>query len=233
MTYAEYIATMVVMLSVPDAADENFVIYLPRMIDYAENRMFRDLDFIDTMKEVDTGDLTPGTRTVAVPGSIQILQSAAVISPASTAAAAGTRNPLQRVSMELLNFVAPTGTQGLPVYYALIDQETIALGPTPDAAYRVNCYGQYQPDPLSSTNTSTFLTEQFPDMYVAVSLVFGFGEQQNFGAQSDNPQAAQSWEAQYQLLLTSANLNEDRKKAWSAAWQAMTPAPAAKDPRTS
>lgn len=233
VTYNEYVNLMVVMLSVESATDANFVIYLPRMIEYAENRLFRDMDFLNTMKEADTGDLTAGNRVITVPGNITIVQSAAVVTPASTPAASGTRKPLQRVSVEALNFLAPTGTQGIPIWYALIDETNMALGPTPDAAYRVAVYGQYQPAPLSIGNSPTFLSTNFPDLYVAASLVFGFGEQQNFGAQSDNPQAAMSWETQYQTLLKAADLNEDRKKAWSAAWQAMTPSDVSKDARTS
>lgn len=233
MNYTEYVDTMVVMLGVQSSAQPAFVTYLPRMIEYAENRIHRDTDFLHSMKYSASANMTPGTRTVTVPGDILIVQSVNVVTPANTAAAAGTRNPLQRVSNEMLNFVAPiTATAGVPLYYAMSDETTIEVGPTPDAAYKLDVYGQYSPTSLSIATPTTYLSTEFPELMIAASLIFGFGEQQNFGAMSDNPQAAQSWENQYQLLLKSIEVTEDRKKATSAAWQAMAPAPMAKDPRT-
>lgn len=207
---------------------------LEEMIAYAELRIYRELDFIRTQVEAETTDLTPGTRTKAVPGSIIVVNSASVVSPASTAAAAGTRNPMQRVSMEFLNFMWPsTVTLGLPSVFALQDDATIVVAPTPDAAYRLACQGVVRPAPLSSTNTTTYLTANLPDLFVAASCIFGFGGiNQNFGAASDDPQSAQSWENQYQLLKAGVNMEALRQKAWMASWQPFSPAPEAAKSRT-
>jgi len=51
--------------------------------------------------------------------------------------------------------------------------------------------------------------------------------QRNFGRQSDDPQMAQSYESQYQILKDSALLEENRKKFEAAAWTSYSPAPAA------
>lgn len=236
LNFTEYVTTMAGLMSIePETAlypdqEELF----NQMVNYAELRIYRELDFLNTIKESTTSDLTPGTRTVAVPGDIIIVNSASVITPASTAAAAGTRNAMQRVSMEFLNQVWPnTLTTGVPAYYALQDEGTIVLAPTPDAGYRVCAQGVFRPEPLSATNPTTFLTDNVPDLFVAASCVFGFGGLlQNFGAQSDNPQAAQSWEQQYQNLRAGVDMENLRSKAWANSWQPWSPSPSAKESRT-
>lgn len=207
---------------------------LNAMIDYAELRIYRELDFLNTQKEADTADLTPGTRTVAIPGSIFIINSAYLITPASTAAAAGSRNPMQRVSMEYMNFFWPsTLTLGQPSMFALSDDQTIVLAPTPSAAFRVNCVGVYRPPPLYTDTAGTFISDNLPDLFVAASCVFGFGGiNQNFGAMSDDPQSAQSWENQYQALKAGVNMETLRQKAWATGWQPFSEAPTAPQSRT-
>lgn len=235
LTYATYVTTMAGLMSIqPESALTAQAELLEQMIAYSELRIYRELDFLFTVKESETTDLTPGTRTVAVPGDLIIVNSAAVVTPASTAAAAGTRNAMQRVSMEFLNQVWPsTATQGVPAYYAMQDNDTIVLAPTPDAGYRVCAQGVFRPTPLSVSNPTTFLTDNVPDLFIAASAVFGFGGlMQNFGAQSDNPQAAQSWEQQYQNLRAGVDMENLRSKAWSQGWQPWTPSPVAKEART-
>ena len=65
---------------------------------------------------------------------------------------------------------------------------------------------------MSVTNTSTQLTNFFPDLFIAASMIFATGYQRDFGAQSDNPAQGQSWENQYDLLIKSALTEEARKK---------------------
>jgi hypothetical protein len=96
--------------------------------------------------------------------------------------------------------------------YYMKDQWTIILGPAPSAPYNIEILGTIRPVPLSPTNSQTFLTQYLPDLFTAASMVFMSGYQRDFGSQSDNPQQAQSWENQYQLLFKSANAEEMRKR---------------------
>ena len=100
----------------------------------------------------------------------------------------------------------------------MIDQFNIILGPWPDSAYSVEVIGTIRPNPLTSTNSSTFLTQYLPDVFLAASLIFAFGYMRDYGGMSDNPQSAQSWENQYQNLIKSANAEELRKKWAGPGW---------------
>jgi hypothetical protein len=51
-------------------------------------------------------------------------------------------------------------------------------------------------------------------------MVFLSGYKQNFGAQSDDPRSAVSWEQQYEKLMASASGEELRKKFSGMGWSA-------------
>jgi hypothetical protein len=222
--------------SATPSSDANFNNILPRAIEQAEQRIYRELDLITaTTSQVAT--LSSGVRNVAIPGGIIILDDLNVITPAGTAPDAGTRNPVQRVSLSFLNAVAPTaaaalGTPSLPRYYALLDDVNVRLGPAPDAAYQAEFIGPIRPAPMSASNPTTWLGTNIPDLFLAALNVFMAGYQRDFGAQSDNPQLALSWEATYQELKKSAAVEEARRKAQSVAWQPYSPAPLATPPRS-
>src|SRR4249920_1318166 len=141
LTYSQYKTTMKVMMAVSTEAEPNFVSILPSIIAYAEDRIYQELDLIKQQGEANA-DLTSGARTVGVPGSILIVHSATLITPAATLPAAGTRRPLQRVSLEYINHIWPSASSlGIPRYYTLQDDVTIVLAPTPDSAYKVAVLG--------------------------------------------------------------------------------------------
>lgn len=247
MNYSQYVTAMGDLLQYtvtdPTSAtpfsntDANNI--LPRMIEYAELRMYREYDFISTII-TNTGTLTANSRNYSVPSAMIVIQSANVITPAATAPDAGSRNPLQRVSIEYMNFTWPSATTtGVPTNYAL-NQATLStnpnpdlrVSPTPNAAYQIELLGTQRPAALSSSNTSTFLTLNLPDVFIAASMIFGIGFQRDYGAQSDDPRFAVSWTDQYQALKEGSMTEELRKKAQSQAWQPYSPSPLANPPRS-
>jgi hypothetical protein len=221
--------------SASPSSDANFNNILPRAIEQAEQRIYRELDLITTTTS-QTTTLTTGVRNIAIPGGIIILDDLNVVTPAGAAPDAGTRNPVQRVSLSFLNAVAPTaadtlGSPSIPKYYSLLDDVNVRLGPAPDAAYQAEFIGPIRPAAMSASNPTTWLGTNLPDLFLAALNVFMCGYQRDFGAQSDNPQMAISWEAAYQELKKSAAVEEARRKAQSVAWSPYSPTPLATPPR--
>lgn len=222
--------------SAAPSSDPNFNAILPRAIEQAEQRLYRELDLITT-QTAQTASLTSGSRNVAIPGGILILHELNVVTPAATAPDQGTRNPVQRVSLAFLNAAAPTaaavlGSPSVPRYYALLDDVDVRLGPAPDAAYEAEFIGVIRPAPMTAANPTTWLGTNLPDVLLAGIAVFMAGYQRDFGAQSDDPRMALSWEAAFQELKKSAVTEEQRRKAQSVAWQPYSPAPLATPPRS-
>lgn len=204
---------------------------LPSMIQYAELRIYREFDFLSTVI-TKTALCTTGIRNVTVPAELIVLQSANVITPYTTTNPdLGVRNKLDRTSIEFINYTWPDpSVTELPTLYALNQANlttgalpNICVAPTPNHNYTIECLGTARPAPLSSTNTSTFLTLNIADLFISASMVFGSGFQQNYGAQSENPQLGTSWEGQYQLQKAGIMVEELRKKAQSTDWQPYLP----------
>ena len=222
--------------SVNPFGDANANLFFPRAIEQAEQRLYRELDLITT-QTAQTASLTPLSRNIAIPGGILILQELNIVTPAGTAPDLGTRNPVQRVSLAFLNRVAPVaaaplGSPSVPSWYALLDDVDMRLGPAPDAAYQAEFIGIIRPAPMTAANPTTWLGTNLPDLFVAGVNVAMAGYQRDFGAQSEDPRLALSWEAAFQELKKSAVVEEQRRKAQSVAWQPYSPAPLASPPRS-
>lgn len=219
--------TQIATLMAVDVTDPNFQAILPGMIDYGEQRIYRELDLLNTVTR-DIGTLTIGTRTFNLPsnlGRFVVTNGMNVITPSTTTDPnLGTRNPLVPCSRDVLDMIWPSNIgEGMPTQYGVITDQQVIVGPSPDATYTMEVIGTIRPTPLSSTNTTTYLTDYLPDLFIAACMIFGSGYQKNFGAQSDTPQMAQSWEMQYEKLFASANVEEQRKRYASGAWGSLQP----------
>jgi len=224
-SYVEQLANLaVVKLNLADPTDP-FTILIPQAITYAENRIYRDLDFLSTVSVNSNYSVSVANRNINVPASAFVtIQEVNLILPANTTIPDnGTRQPLLPTTKEYLNNVYPSPA-GLapPSYFAMIDQNKMIVGPWPDNTYTVEIVGTIRPDSLSSTNTTTFISLYLPDLLLMASMIFVSGYQRNFGRQSDDPAMAQSYESQYKTLMTGATMEEMRKKFQSSAWSSMS-----------
>lgn len=230
-TYTDQLANLMVQ----DPTDTNFTTFLPGCIDYAEQRIYRELD-LQVTRVVDTTTLSSFSRNLDYPtalGTFLVVEQINVITPVTAGTSNGTRNPLTVVTKEYLDFAWPSAAnnQGVPLFFAPLDNNTCILGPTSDAAYVAEVVGTQRPTPLSSGNSSSFLTQNLPDVFMAASMVFASAYQRDFGPSSDDPAKGSTWEAQYKTLMQSASVEELRKRFMSQGWQSMSPSPLATPPR--
>lgn len=229
--YSQYVIDLANLLVVP-STDPNYQTVLTNIIDDAEQRIYRELDLLDTIVRDSSATLTSNSRNFTFPQHFVVSESINVFTPVNT-----TTNRLQLIptTREFLDAVygneASVNTPSIPHYYAMITDQTIIVGPPPDSNYTLEVVGTIRPAPLSSTNPTTYLTLYLPDLFMAASLVFAQGYLNNFGAMSDNPQAATSWESHYQLLKASADIEEARKKYASQAWSPKQPIQISSPPR--
>jgi len=230
-TYATWVTALANEIVVQDT-DPNFQAILPSCVDYAEQRIYSELDLLSTVTR-DSAPLVSGNRNFTLPsnnGRFVVTNGINLITPAGTTNPdSGTRRQLIPISRDFLDSVggSPSYT-GTPENYAMITDQTIIVGPAwPDGAYTLEVIGTIRPTPLSVSNTQTYLTQYLPQLWFAATMVFMTSFQQNWGAQSDNPQAAVSWEAQYQSLKAAINIEEARKRYASGAWGSLSPTPAA------
>lgn len=230
MNFTDY-QTQIATMAVVPTTDPNFQIILPQMLNYAELRIQRDLDFLSTVVVNTSYALTAGNQYLNITdGDFVTLQS---ISLSSTT----PHVPLLPATKEYLQFVYPMGTTAAqPIYFAMQGGDlatvgntsiVVRFGPTPDLAYTLTISGTkrqptlYQP---ATPTATTFISNYLPDLLIMASMIYISAYQRNFGRLNDDPAMAQTYESQYQALLKSAMVEEARKKFQSGAWSSMSPA---------
>ena len=225
-SYVNQIATMAVV----DATDPAFLVILPQMITYAENRIYRDVDFLFTSTSSTAYGLTVGTRSIVVPaGTFVVPEQINLITPVGvTNPDQGTRVPLLPTTKEFLDAVyGASALTGQPKYWVPFDDYTFLVGPYPDAAYTVEVVGTIRPQSLgdgtNNTVTSTFISLYLPDLFIMASMIYIAAYQRNFSsALGNDPQMPITYETQYQALLKSAVSEENRKKFEASAWSSQS-----------
>jgi hypothetical protein len=260
-TYASFQKALASEMVVPNnnVNEPNFVLILPTIIDYAEQRCYRELDclhaetvqwFTMTAHQRAQGFLaanaiyatpTPAQQ-ILIPERVTI-QPVGIATPAAGIQPTMGGEPALPSTVDYLDavysglFPAP-GVLGRPVRFAPVNDQILAFGPAPDLPYVFTIHGKCRPVPLYNAlptdgTATTFLTTVLPDLFLAAAMVAASGYRHNFGAQSDDPRMAVSWEGQYNELLGSAKNEETRKRflGWNqlssySATQAAQPAPA-------
>lgn len=216
--------------------DNNFQGIMGAAIDYAEGRIYRDLD-IPAARVVDTSvTCSSGVRSITLGttlGTLLAVEAFNLYTPVGATSSNATRIPLMPVAQSVIDVVYPSaGSPGQPEFFARITDSQVIFGPTPDQAYGTEVTATIRPAPLSASNSSTWLTQNLPELMQAAVNVFMFGHMRDFGAQSDDPKAAQSWESQYQALKASAEVDSLRQKFQSQQWTSEIPSQVATPPRS-
>jgi hypothetical protein len=226
-TYKTQIATMAVVAE----DDPAFTTILPQMITYAENRIYRDVDFLFTSASSTAYSITAGSRTITVDantfpdGTLVVPEQINLITPSGTSNPnAGTRVPLLPTTKEFLDAVyGASQSTGQPKYWVPFDNYTFLVGPYPNASYTVEIVGTYRPASLSNTNATTFISLNLPDLFIMASMIYIAAYQRNFSsAMGNDPQMPVTYETQYQALLKGALSEENRKKFEAAAWSSQS-----------
>jgi hypothetical protein len=222
-------------MTVVDPTDPAFLTILPQMITYAENRIYRDVDFLFTSVANTNYSVSAGSRTISIPsgadfagsffggGVLVVAEQINLLTPAGTTNPdSASRVPLLPTTKEFLDAVYGSSlpaNRGQPKYFCPFDDYTFLVGPYSDSTYTVEIIGTFRPASLSSTNTTTFISLYLPDLFIMASMVYISAYQRNFSSASGNdPQMPITYETQYQTLLKSAMSEESRKKFESAAW---------------
>lgn len=204
--------------SATPSSDPNFNNILPAIINDAEQRIYREVDFLNDRTQDSTLPVTISSRNFTIPSEIIVIQSLAIIVPSPSAPNLGTRVSLLRVSVDALNAVWPQEAIISPPvqnesYYAMLSNTQALIAPTPDQAYVAEVTGVFRPIAMSSTNTTTYLGTNFPDLFLNACMVFGSAFQRDFvGGGSEDPSLAVNWESHYQNALKSVLDEEARRR---------------------
>ena len=155
-----------------------------QFIENAELRILRDAP-IDAYKKQSIGNLVVGQTTINVPAQTLFVKGVQVYN--STSAATGANTWLEKKDESYLQEYVPStesAARGKPKYYAMFGGATgvsdttsgrLFLAPAPDATYTFKIHYEAVPTPLSSSNTTTYISQYFPNGLLYACLVEAYG----------------------------------------------------------
>lgn len=146
-----------------ESTESSFVANIPTFVRLAEERVYNTVQ-IPAIRRNQIGTLTANNKYLSLPGDWLSTFSLAVITPS------GSQEFLLDKDVNFIRqaFPSPTST-GVPQYYAIFDNNTLILGPTPDAAYSVEMHYYYYPQSIVVAGT-TWLGDNYETVLLYGSL---------------------------------------------------------------
>ena len=134
-------------------------------IEQAEQRIYNAVQLPAIRKNV-TGTTTANNKYLTCPSDWLATFSMAVVDPAT-----GDYEYLLNKDVNFIRAAYPSPTDlGKPAYYALFDQNTFILGPTPNATYTIELHYFYYPESIVTAGT-TWLGDNFDSALLYGSLL--------------------------------------------------------------
>ena len=147
-----------------ESTESSFVSNIPTFVQLAEERIYNSVQIPAIRKNV-TGTMTQNFRYFQLPSDWLSTFSLAVIDP--------TTGEYEYLLNKDVNYIRqaypPPNSTGKPAYYAIFDNATMLLGPTPDQAYTAELHYYYYPTSIVSSSTS-WLGDNFETVLLYGSL---------------------------------------------------------------
>ena len=142
-------------------------------IENAEFRIMRDIDS-DQNKRYATAPLISGQRFINVPDNTLIVRSAQIVD-SDGVGQANNRDFLEYRDTSFMSEYNSSESSGVPKYYGMWDDNTLVFAPTPNAGYTIQLNYILKNPGLSSTNTTTYISTNFPNGLLYACLVEAYG----------------------------------------------------------
>jgi hypothetical protein len=212
MTYTELVA------AIKSYTENNYsTADINTFIENAEQRIYNSVQLPDLRKNV-TGAMTSGNKYFSLPSDWLSTFSIAVIDPATNAYTFLLNKDVNFVRESFPDTDAPF--YGKPEYYAIFDDTTMILGPTPNDNYVSELHYYYYPESIVIAGTS-WLGNNFDTALLYGSLL------EAAAFMLSEPDTIANYTARYQEamgLLTNLGEGKNRRDAYRSG-QARIPVP--------
>jgi len=125
-----------------------FVAAIPSIVQLAEDRIYQSVQ-LPALKKNATSNFAPNTKYLSAPTDFLATYSVAAIG------LDGSYNYMLEKEVGYINEVFPDPTtRGLPRYYALFNDRTFVVSPTPGEGYGVELHYFYEPESITTAGTN-------------------------------------------------------------------------------
>ena len=151
--------------NVEDICEQTFTADQHAMFaEQAEQKIYTSVD-LPALRKNQTGTLTSGNKYLTMPTGMLYVYSLAVID------GSGDYEYLLNKDVNFIReaYPGPSST-GQPKHYAIFDQTSLIVGPTPDTGYSVEMHFSYYPESIVTAGT-TWLGDEFDSALLNGALV--------------------------------------------------------------
>ena len=141
-------------------------------IENAEWRIQRDTD-ADYQRQYQTANLIANQKFINLPQQYNIIRSVQIFTSTDTSLS-GDRSYLEVRDTSFISEFNNTNATGFPKYYANWYEDVLAFAPIPDNTYSIQVNYILKPPQLSATNTTSYLSQYFPNGLLYACLVEAF-----------------------------------------------------------
>lgn len=158
MNYAE------LKTNIQDICEQTFTdAQLAMFTEQAEQKIYATVE-LPALRKNQTGSMTSGNKYLTMPTNMLYVYSLAVINN-------GSYGYLLNKDVNFMREAYPDPTStGLPKHYAIFDQNTFILGPTPNSNYSAEIHFGYYPESIVTAGT-TWLGTEFDSALLNGALV--------------------------------------------------------------
>lgn len=140
--------------------EATFVANIPIFVNAAEERIYNAVQ-IPAIRKNQLGALSIDNPYLTLPEDWLATFSLAIMAPEAESGQDNTQHFLLNKDVNFIRESFPDpDTAGMPSHYAQFDYNTLLLGPTPDAAYRVELHYYYYPESIVNAG-QTWLGDNF------------------------------------------------------------------------
>ena len=159
------------------AATENdgseFLSYIPKMVNRAEERLTRDLDDYGLVTYTSVA-VSSGNNNITLPSGTRIVKNFNIV-------ANGTRiNLLQRTDEYIRDYWPVSASTGTPEYYARRNNTTVLIAPTPSSTVNGEVVHVSRPVTLASATPTNYFSDYCYDALFNASMVEAMVFMKNF-----------------------------------------------------
>jgi hypothetical protein len=166
-----------------------------------ENKVQKQLD-LDAFRKFATSSFTAGSPFITLPTDFDLERGVQIVDNTTN-----DRTWLEQRDTTFIDEynVDRVNNTGKPIYYANWDQNTLIVAPTPNAAYIIELWYNKTPDRLSSSNTSTWLSTNAPEILIYGVCTEAF-------SYLKNPTFVQLYEQKYSQAVQGLSVTQMGRK---------------------
>jgi hypothetical protein len=184
--------------NIQDICEQTFTdAQLAMFTEQAEQKIYATVE-LPALRKNQTGTMTSGNKYLTMPSGMLYVYSLAVIT-------AGSYSYLLNKDVNFIREAYPDpSSTGVPKHYAIFDQNTFILGPTPNSSYSAEIHFGYYPESIVTAGT-TWLGNEFDSALLNGALV------EAIRFQKGEPDLVASYEKLYvQAIALLKNLGDGK-----------------------